>query len=192
MINAIGFTGAKGSGKDTCFQILKPWILQHYDIFKNVERIAFADPIKQAISQIFSISLSQIEQIKRINNLTFLDKNNNQIIGTFTGRDVVRNIGMLMRSYDQDQFIKFVKKQILHNPSTLYLITDVRFENERLFLNQHHYKLIKIIRPGVLYDNHITERDIKSDYTVVNDGDIEQLKNKLIPVIEEILNGVKE
>ena len=89
MSYVIAFTGPKGSGKDTAASIANKLI-------PNSEVIAFADPIKEVIMSLFDLAtVEQYDMFKRTQlNYTLPGYLSHGV----PGRNVVREIGMLMRS----------------------------------------------------------------------------------------------
>lgn len=173
----IGLIGARGSGKDYAANV----IINNFD---NWSRLAFADPIKLQLQQIFQCDRQAIERLKRadqivINQWYCDDDFQSEVLRTnATGRDVVRNIGMLMRQYDDQQFNRYVQEQIVNNPQINYVITDVRFDNEYQLLKQLGGVMIEINRYGYEYDGHVTESGkLRGDIVINNtdDGQFDQL-----------------
>jgi len=158
----IGLHGLKGSGKDTVYQIIK-------EIDNEFNKIAFADPIKKEIFKIFQIDEHTYDTLKRIPYW----------------RHIFRNIGMLMRKYDENQFINYVDQNLKNK----IIVTDVRFMNEIEFLKKQNAILIKVKRFNKNEDNHITEQDLSDelfDYIIDNTKDLEHLKNQVIKILEKI------
>jgi len=58
----------------------------------------------------------------------------------------------------------------------------LRFRNEAEQVKLHNGKIIRINRPGLVSDSHISETemdDYEFDYVINNDGTLEQLKETL-------------
>lgn len=193
MSTIIALTGPKGSGKDTVAQL----IAQLYPDYE-VNAIAFADPIKKVIEHIFQLPTTgsaledhqAYDKFKRTRLIYDLPG-----IGTegISARHVVREIGMLMRSYNEKQFNEYVHNRVtsgnLHN-KRIDVITDLRFDNEYLMLKQIGAKIIKINRPSYDYDGHITERgfdDHLVDKVLMNDSNIDYLKTRVKVIIDSII-----
>lgn len=190
----IALTGPKGSGKDTVADIIQR---QYAHRSYQVQRIAFADPIKKVIQHIFDLnphSLDQYDLFKR-SNLTY------QLPGHLThvveGRHVVREIGMLMREYDVNQFTKYVSDQInsaTHDKERISVVTDLRFENEYDMLRSINAKVVKIVRPDHYYDGHVTEQgfsDDDVDYVIHNTGSFINLQNSVIDMVDKFIEEWK-
>lgn len=190
MSKVIAITGPKGSGKDTVAQIIK----QLYPDLK-IRNLAFADPIKHTIEHIFQLPIQGVgledhqayDQFKRTRLVYDLPKIGMQGIDA---RHVVREIGMMMRGYNEKQFNEYVLGEINKADADVYVITDLRFDNEYLMLKSIGAKIIKINRPNYDYDGHITERgfdDHLVDKTVYNDGDLQYLKTRVKIVADSII-----
>ena len=152
----IALCGAKGSGKDTVAKKID----ELYTHVARVRSIAFADPIKKVVQHIFDLdpeSEVQYDKFKRT-------RVNYDLPGFLThsvsGRHVVREIGMLMRSYNESQFIDYVNTNIDAKPNWIWVVTDLRFDNEYEFLRSKGAYIVKVKRTGDQADNHITERGL--------------------------------
>lgn len=175
----IGFAGPKRSGKDYAYCVIK-----EYFPYTEIERVAFADPIKEKICDIFNINRDELENLKT--QVDFCIKNKDNSYGSFTGRDLIVGIGTLMRSYNEHQFEDYVKEIVESNPNKLYICTDVRYQSEVDLI--HSYLggvVVQIQRDGVEYEGTETERGIKGyDYIIKNDSNYEQ---NLITLVSRII-----
>jgi len=155
MTMVIGLHGAKGSGKDQFFKAVEE-AFPHLD----VRKIAYADPIKAAVQRIMTLdSEKDYDNFKRF-KLTYSLSTAPDHIGRIDGRHVVREIGMLMRSYDENQFVRYVEIEISKAPQAVWFITDLRFDNELQAIRRNPNGIvIKIKRGGVDYDGHVTETE---------------------------------
>ena len=191
----IALTGPKGSGKDTVAEIIKSQYSWKFDI----ETIAFADPIKQRVNHIFDLPSAGIgdsdkyaayDKFKR-STLTY----DLPDIGTYSvsGRHVVREIGMMMREYDVNQFTDYVHNRFdecrfLENK--IFIVTDLRFDNEYMMLKSWNAKMVKIIRPQYQHDGHITERgfdDHLVNKVLMNDGSLDYLHTRVKTVMDSLI-----
>jgi len=186
LIRILGLTGPKGSGKDTVAQIIKSKYI-------DVESIAFADPIKTVMQDLFKLDRvdnSQYDQFKRT-NLHYRVDGSDFVI---PGRRMVREIGMLMRRYDDNQFIDYVKHTIMNLPDKIWIVTDMRFDNEYMVLKSIGAKIVKINRPTFDYDGHISERgfdDFLVDHILMNDGNLEYLNMRVDVMMNQIMKEWK-
>lgn len=188
MPKIIALTGSKGSGKDTVGKLIT-------DMISDSRTIAFADPIKSAVEHIFQLPVQgtgledhqAYDQFKRTQLVFDLPRLSMQSI---EARHVVREIGMLMRDYNDKQFNDYVRDRVYSDPSKVWVVTDLRFDNEYTFLRSLGAKIIKITRPSYTYDGHITEREFNDslvDRTIHNDGSLEYLKVRTEIVVKNII-----
>ena len=178
-LKVVALTGSKGSGKDTVGQLIAESFGGH--------TIAFADPIKQTVVDIFKLkNVDEYDLFKR----TILEYKLDYAPLAIAGRHVVREIGMLMREYDDKQFNKYVREKIESDPSKIWVVTDMRFDNEYTMLKSIGAKVVKITRPSYTYDGHITEREFNDslvDHTLMNDGSLDYLKIRTEIVMNQIM-----
>lgn len=180
----IGFAGPKRSGKDYAYSIIE----KH---FYNVMRVAFADPIKGKICEIFGINREELEKLKTKEDLFICspcdgDGGDIGYYGNFSGRKLLTGIGMLMRSYNEHQFEDYVANIVNYgDPDKLYICTDVRFQSEVDLIHSLEGVVVQIQRDGVEYEGTETERGIKGyDYIIKNDFNYEQ---NLITLVDRII-----
>ena len=188
MAIVIGLHGAKGSGKDHFFKVART----HLSYLK-VQKLAYADPIKNEVSRIFELQdEEQYDLFKRTTLMWALQRGQNYP-DTVPGRQVVREIGMMMRSYDEQQFVKYVEDAVQSNPDVdVWCITDLRFSNElHSIKNNLNGLVVKILREGYTFDGHVTETEIddsECDYVIRNgSNDIEIYNRSIITTMEHIL-----
>ncbi len=191
----IGLVGKKGCGKDTFYRIANNII--------PFKRTAFADKIKQQLSQCFNIPLDVIDSFK-VDDIAIVSRNKFEkchideygevddgrptIYSIISGRDFLRNFGMLMRNYDESQFEKSVQSQILSDKESNFCVTDVRFSSEAKLIKDLGGVLVKIESDSDdTNDHHVTESgDFEVDYKIHNNKDttyshhIEKLIKQLV------------
>lgn len=187
-LRVIALCGPKGCGKDTVGALIKEKYSQY-----NPETIAFADPVKSAVRHIFNLGDESVYSYDRLKRATLKLKDEEDFY-TIEGRRLVREIGMLMRSYDEKQFTRYVQETITQSPDRLWIVTDMRFDNEYSFLKQMGAIMVKIIRPSYQYDGHITERafdDHLVNHVLMNDGDLDYLRIRVDSVMRGILEEFK-
>jgi len=162
----IGLAGKKGAGKDSAAAVIQQAVKTEGHGFA---KFAFADPIKRRFMQIVGAKTeAEYDQIKR-SRATI-----GSGIAEISMREVMRGIGMLMRSYDENQFVEYVRKQILAEyqdhiryrrsmgSDTYVCITDVRFVNEAAMLRTDFGStIIQIVNPNdTSADTHATEQGL--------------------------------
>lgn len=189
MTLVIGLHGAKGSGKDQFYKAARA-AFPHLD----VRKIAYADPIKNEVCRIFNLTgEEQYDQFKRTTMMFSLS-------GGYTwerveGRQVVREIGMMMRRYDEHQFVRYVEDEIRKAPQAIWCITDLRFDNEMESIrNNLRGIVIKVNRGGVRYDGHVTETefpDSQCDRVIHNvDLTLDQYNSLVVQEMNNIMQSI--
>lgn len=190
-MKVVALTGPKGSGKDTVGQLIG----ELYPDYK-VKTIAFADPVKKVVQHLFDLNPESVDQYDLFKRTDVEYSLPGHLSHKVPGRHLVREIGMLMRKYDERQFTDYVFDTITSDHARLttmkmiYVITDMRFDNEYTMVKSFGGKIIKILRPNYHYDGHITERgfdDHLVDYKLMNDGDLEYLKTRVQIVMNSVL-----
>jgi len=166
----IGITGKKKSGKDTVYEIIKNTLTV------PCCKVAFADELKKEIAEACNIDVEFIER----------HKDRFRTIMQWWGTDFRRT--MCGANY----WIDKVVEQIVHIPPSVKVvcITDVRFYNESIFLRRYNGHLIKVRRTfDSTSDTHPSETELDSipaNYIIDNDGSLDDLKIKVVEVIDKI------
>jgi hypothetical protein len=174
----IALTGDKGAGKDTFADIL---VRKH-----NFTKVSFADPIHEQCKSLLQLN-SQLDydNVKR----TTLKWVGDGAEGVIDGRHLIREIGMLMLSYDKSQFVNYVLQQFKSIPGNV-VVSDLRFDHEMMMLKSRNAIIVKILGNVKPEDNHITERGFDSvvcDYTINNkQQDIDNLKSEAYNLIQTL------
>ena len=182
----IGLCGSKGSGKDQFFKT----VYNNFP-FLDVRKIAYADPIKHEVMHIFDlINEEQYDLFKR-NSLRY--DLPGYLGNSVSGRSTVREIGMLMRRYDENQFTKYVEDTINAAPSSVcWCITDLRFENELDSIkNKLGGIIVKVNRAGFNYDGHITETEFSDDicdHVIQNSSTLEDYEIEIVSKMKSLLS----
>lgn len=174
----IALSGFKGSGKDYVGQIL----VDDYDFYA----VAFADPIKRHVMEIFGLNTTAEYDTFKRDVLTW-GLNDCKV----KGRQVVREIGMLMRSYDEQQFVRQVAcfwEQVLSGitsvtPRRRIVITDLRFQNELDWVRSFGGVAVRIERDGTESDGHVTEQRLSIDMVIDNNSSREEVKQQLQSIL---------
>ena len=195
----IGICGLIGSGKGTVADIL---VENH-----NFTKLSFADRLKDGVASVFNWDRDMLEgdtDRSRIwrekideywTNETGFDVTPRLILQLF-GTDCMRN------GFFDGIWVSLVKKQIIENPETNYIIPDVRFPNEVKMIHSVQGQVWQT-RRGELPDWFIDKRDNNIDPITVhasewawidqdsafeqiiqNDGSLDELQN----TVEKIIN----
>lgn len=174
----VGIIGRAGSGKDTVATMM-PAI-----------RIAFADPMKEALVTIFDwerILLWGPSELRNTVDDRFVTPDGQpltvrhaaQTIGTEWGRRLIDEqlwvkLGIIRAQQEMDRLNRVV-------------ITDVRFLNEAKAIQDAGGEVWRVVRPGAgltgaaaLHPSEIEQDQIRADFEIQNNGTLEELKDKVL------------
>lgn len=184
--NIIGISGKKYHGKDT----LANHLIDKY----GYKRIAFADPIKDICKIVFGLSNEQLTSNLKEEPDEYWKVSPRKLM-QFIGTDLFRNnTATIMPEIGDDIWIHVLVKKIadelLINPHTKFVITDVRFDNELEYISKLNGLKIKVQRNNIInIDNHVSESYIDKlnvDYIINNDDTIENLNHKIDKLLQHI------
>jgi dephospho-CoA kinase len=217
----IGINGKIGSGKDTVGNLIKNincennWEIKKFATkVKEVATLLTGIPTEKFEDQDFKNTFLDTHWNKEVfENKTSLDKNNNaynkSIVKPMTVREMLQIIGTdaLRNNLHQDVWVNalmcdYIPYSINSGDYKKYesnwIITDLRFPNEMQAVKANGGITIKVIRPNdkdIPLDLHPSETaldDAEFDYEIVNDGTIEDLRDKVEGIILHInLNKFK-
>jgi len=166
----IGITGKKKSGKDEVCKCL-------FDIYKNkVQRIGFADALKEEVSKGCGVPVEYIELHKDVFRSAL----------QWWGTDFRRNL------FRTDYWIIELKKRVKQCPAELIVIPDVRFVNEaKALVEELGATIIKVVRPNAssTIDMHQSETEmdeIQYDVIINNDKSLKELRSKTVEAIKQL------
>ena len=169
----IGIVGRKRSGKDTLAGFID-------DTIDEVNILSFADPIKFACQHAYHLRSTQLEETKDVIDPRW----------GITPRDMMKSLGgKYFRSQDPDHWVKNMGFRI--QGMERVVISDVRYHNEASFIKGKGGILIHVWRDiEENDDDHVSEKtteEIKCDYYIENDGSLEDLRGKLMDIIQSML-----
>lgn len=180
----IGITGKIGSGKSTAASYLQK---QHY-----LMEYSMAGPLKE-IGAVFGFTQEQLYGTQEqklqihpywgISSREFLQK-----VGTELFREQLPKVlpNMKIKRTIWCEIFRLKYEQQDHGA----VVSDIRFLDEVDTIHEMGGTVIRIVRPGL--DESSTHRSelemdsIKADYTIVNDGTLNDLYSRLDTCIEEI------
>ena len=185
----IGILGFKQSGKDT----IGNFLVEKY----NFRKTAFAHNLKKAVSIIFDIpeelcfgSEEDKNQLTRVkwSDLQDIEYKDPKIDLQFLSvREVLKLFATeVCRAKIPDIWTKFINLS-----GDRVVVTDVRFPNEVELIKNNGGVLLEVTRPGTAASNHASEKKLSDnliDYSIANDGTIEELYLKVISTIEKIID----
>lgn len=164
----IGIAGRAGSGKSEVAEYVRG------KIGPDLWRVAFADELKRLARRGFGW-----DGIKDAKGRRLL-----QVLGTDCGR-----------AYNPQIWIQKWRdrvEMVTEWGATVIMADDVRFENEAAEIHRMGGVVVRVVRPeldGTKPDGHISEWPIPEfciDYTILNDGNLEQLRGQVDILLREI------
>jgi dephospho-CoA kinase len=174
----IGILGRSRSGKDTVAQIIQSIVPYQYEVMR------FAQPIKNALHEIYGFSIEQMEDDQK----ELIDSRYN-----ITPRQAMRDMTthyMTMHGpsfFSKNLFDIYDKNTINHG----IIIPDVRYEHDIIQIQKRGGIVLKIVRPTNkiehIWEDHIN--DLNSDYVINNDSDLNELRNNVLDLIESYKTG---
>lgn len=181
----VGIIGKAGSGKDT----IGDFLVDRY-AFK---KFSLADRLKACVQVMFMLDdCTMHSREAREKPLKDFPEWSVRKLLQFIGTELFRN------NFDQDIWVKLLKKQIRESEANLIVVTDVRFPNEiegiMEMSNSEDFKVcfIKVFREGkdgynVGIANHASEKyDLEGDYMINNNGTILELYDKVSSIINSV------
>jgi hypothetical protein len=164
----VGLCGAIGSGKTTA--------AKHLVDARGFERVRFAGPLKNMMKAL-GLTYDEIDGHLKEEPCELLGgktpRHAMQSIGTEWGRELI----------DPDLWVRAWKRNAQLATSFHIVADDVRFPNEVDMIRSMGGKIIKVERPGVGLDGHISENNhLVPDHVIVNSHGI--------PYLEGLIEGV--
>lgn len=165
----IGLVGRARSGKDTAAARL---VERH-----GYTRYAFADALRRAALALdpIVVPLDTVSRSMRLSEVVRElgwegAKNITEV------RRTLQNYGCAIREIDPHFWVRLVMDSIARDRPAV--VTDTRFRNEAEALMRAGGRLVRIVRPGLPDDTHVSETEL-ADYpvshTIYNDSDIPTL-----------------
>lgn len=189
-MDILALSGKKGSGKD----FLGNFLCQE----RNYTRIAFADPLKKAIEEIFSLNHDQLYGSDKEKEDIYWGVSPRWLMTTI-GTEMFRDFfGLLMKTkgiWSEEEkaniWVKCAEKkiQVLREKGlSKFVITDLRFKNEANWVKKNNGVIININRPqNTSSSDHISETDLSEEYfdhTFLNDD--ESAPDRFLELVSEI------
>lgn len=141
MRKIIGICGFAGVGKDTVANIL----VKSY----GFEKISFADRVKDTTAIMFDWPRAMLEGDTKESREWRNQPDqywSNELNKEITPRLALQMLGTdcMRNGFDNDIWVLIVKKHILENPDTNFVISDIRFYNERDMIRENNGKIWQI------------------------------------------------
>lgn len=169
----IGLLGRARSGKDTVATLLQNKLTVKAGI------VRLAQPIKDAVCALYNIPVDYVETDKKEDVLKDFG---------ITPRQAMQEItDYYMRKHGHDFFSARVFKNVATNGGHV-IIPDVRFRRDVEEINSYQGIVIKVVRPqnATFYTCEHTVDTCPCDFTVVNDGTLDDLDTKIQDIVNQI------
>lgn len=191
----IAITGKANTGKNTVSKIITEELNKDIKDYSRFKTIAFADPIKAMVAQMFPTLPKEYlygSSENRAKEIPGAFKNGKPLtvrqllidLGTGVGREYKENLWLDVFDYTF-KIAKSKKRQVV-------IVTDVRFRNEFDHLKKLEFFQIRVLRDSYTKINHSSEtnqdsiRDDEFDVVIENNGSLEELENKIKQIIPKI------
>lgn len=162
----VGFTGFAYSGKTTCAKFLNSHMLG--------VRHSFATPLKACLMDLFDFSGEQLYgKLKDVVDERY----------GVTPRLVMQRFGTeFVRSTVPNLWEMLMEKEIKNSKATCFIVDDIRFQSEYDLISKYG-TIFEVRRPGIVGSDHESEKGVKHDgYVINNGGDLEDLRTQVISI----------
>lgn len=173
MRTIIGLHGLPRSGKDTVARILIST--------KRFERLAFADPLKEAAAILLNRPVGQCHGLD-VGGVPY-DREQVMPEWGFSMRWFLQVFGTecMRNQIAEDFWTRRMAAAIASSPPDARLvITDVRFDNETNFLRRMGAQIVEVYRPGLVRSGHSSDQPVSCDWVLVNNGTLDDLFRTVI------------
>lgn len=191
----IGLTGRAGSGKDTAYETIHAL----FNDVRPVVRLAFADVLKRSALACFADfddEWSEVASKIKSSGHIKIEADGEEICSV-SGREFFQRYGTEAHRYlfGDDFWIDSMLPPLdpldfgpfLHSQE-IYVITDVRYDNEAIRIREYGGVIWQVERPGeeISENAHASELGIDEelvDYLLLNDGSLDDLKEEISKTI---------
>jgi len=190
MNKIIGLSGKMQSGKSTVAYYLHGAILCEIRTMHPFSQ-GFADELKDTVNVLFACPAND-------KNLCFDYQEDKEKIHAPTGktyRQLLQEVGCLMRSVYRDVWVDNAFCNIPYRDSAVHIIPDVRFQNEIDGIHKRGGIVIRLTRNPINSDDHSETAldNAEFDYVVDNQSmTIEQTNDAVWRIVKEYLTSDKE
>jgi hypothetical protein len=182
----IGITGTKRSGKDT----IAKHLVDNYEFI----RVGFADILKEAVANLFNMPLNYVEGLKENSEIEVTYQSPDYLGFSFSGREFLQRFGTEMgrNTFGENFWVEQWESSLYRNSiqNDFIVVPDVRFKNEASRIHTLEGQIIRVNRFGYESDGHESENPLPSiyvDYSVSNDGTIEELYEKIDRIMDSMI-----
>jgi hypothetical protein len=181
----IGLHGSKRSGKDTAYKFIQ-------SAYPHAQRLAFADKIKESLAALFGVSIREINTLKEERGVFKIESQSFE--HSYTWRSFAQRYGTEAHRdiFGENFWVDMILPKEPNVPDEeLWVITDVRFENEAERIKHLGGHIICINRPNLFYnDSHISEERLPEEffsYIIDNKSSLNQFKERVLEVVSELI-----
>lgn len=200
-VKVMGYHGPARAGKDTAIQLM----IKNSDKFTLV---AFSDAVYREVSSAFKVTESLLRDaetkdtptpllaLTKCSDPDFIKVALAHLDGSITTPRTPREILQIWgteyrRGQDPEYWIKILRDDLLRaDVSKIYVISGVRYQNERGLVSEMNGFVTHIARPNApQVRNHSSEiplPKLAGDYEINNDGDLSALERKVAKLIEYV------
>lgn len=173
--------GLKRSGKDT--------ISNYLNTKYKYEKLAFADPLKKMVNDLFHISTDPKLKETPDEKWGVSPRQLYQFFGTEIFRkklnELIPTVGENFWVMKMEEKIKQLKQKYKKDN---IVISDLRFPNEHIMLKRLNVIVIKVVRKDLKYEKDLHESesyDIDAKYVIENNSTKDQLFLKVDKILEK-------
>lgn len=175
----IAFGHRKQQGKDTAVDAI-----YNYDSW--VRRVSFAEPLYELCCRLIPEF-----QTKHFYDRHPADKERMILRLGKTPREILIETGQSLKKIaGDDVFVRSFVDHYADRRDTNVVVSDLRFRIEAEMLKKHKCVTVKVVRPSVIPISDYADDDLSDwdgwDYTLVNDGTIDDFKQKAIDLYKRI------
>jgi hypothetical protein len=184
-------SGRARSGKDTLAKMLQEVFEEEYFL------MSYATELKMKVKDDFGLSSEQLNgSLKEVEDNRYPKED-----GTFwTPREILQHIGTQgYRTIENNFWVRKLFERVDRNKLNNVIITDGRFPNEieePLKRGGFHIRIERPDKESVHGMDHASETSLDGytniNYTVINDGSLEDLRDKALYLKKEIENAEKQ
>lgn len=193
----IGLNGRMRAGKDTVAQILMA-------NFENVERVAFADKLKDSAAAALRLTREELEDLKLHGRLNIQWSVEREVEGRkkkvkdvrereISGREYLQYYGTEAHRevFGDDFWIEQALDRTQTTEDGILVVTDMRFPNELAAVQERGGVTVKVLRPEadsqpILHASEQILDDSGFDFFLNNDGSLETLTERVLSLAKRI------
>jgi dephospho-CoA kinase len=137
--------GSINSGKDFIMNRLQSRLIYRHRYTMSTTRTRFADSLNEAVAPILGISVKELQDRSLKEQPRFIFDNPKKTEAhIWSSRDVQKRVGQLLReNLGEDVFINALDRKY-SNPSSILLISDLRYQNELEWVRKQGGKVVYI------------------------------------------------